>query len=298
MKQLKNRVAVITGAAGGIGRELALALADKGAHLALVDVKAEPLAATADVARGRGATVTTHTVDVRDAAAMEALAAAVVAAHGRVELLVNNAGVTVTAGFHETTLDDWEWVLGVNLWGVIHGTRAFLPHLMRADQAHIVNVSSLYGIVGVPGQAAYCTSKFAVRGLSEALQEELAGSHVGLTVVHPGGIATDIMRNARTAHDDLKGRLVKFFDKAAMPASEAARQIVRAVERGQPRLRITREALAMDLLKRAMPTWGNRLSVRAMVKAMRIGDTFEKARVEAISAARGASEEPLSPPQP
>jgi NAD(P)-dependent dehydrogenase (short-subunit alcohol dehydrogenase family) len=284
--RIKNRVAVITGAAGGIGRELALAMATRGADLAIVDVNSEELEATAAVARGRGAVVTTHVVDVSKAEEMEALAAAVIEAHGRVEILVNNAGVTITAGFHEHTLDDWEWVLGVNLWGVIHGIRAFLPHLLRAEQAHIVNISSLYGIVGVPGQTSYCASKYAVRGLSEALQEELLGSHIGLTVVHPGGVSTGIMKNARTAHDDLKGRLERFFEKATMPASVAAGLIVRAIERDRPRLRITREAYVMDVLKRLMPTWGNRLSVKAMVKTMRMGNTLEKSRAAAIEEAR------------
>lgn len=286
MKQLRGRVAVITGAAGGIGRETALTLADRGCNLALVDVKPDELEATATVARGRGATVTTHVVDVSDGAAMAALADAVVAAHGKVEILVNNAGVTVTAGFHEHTMDDWEWVLGVNLWGVIHGMRVFLPHLLRADEAHIVNLSSIFGVIGVPGQSSYCVSKFAVRGLSESVQEELVGTHVGLTVVHPGGVATDIMRSSRSVDGAMKDRLVGFFERQAIPASEAARQIVGAISRGQPRLRITREAYAFDVMKRLMPTLGNRLAVRLLVKTMNIGDSFNKSRARALEAAR------------
>jgi NADP-dependent 3-hydroxy acid dehydrogenase YdfG len=286
MRTLRDKVAVVTGAAGGIGRATALGLAAEGCHIALVDVSADRLEVVAAEVRAFGRRASAHTVDVADRAAMEALPAAVLAAHGQVDVVVNNAGVTVTAGFHEHDLDDFAWVVGVNLWGVVYGCRFFLPHLMRQPEGHIVNVSSLFGVIGVPAQTSYCATKFAVRGFTEALAEELRGTTVGITVVHPGGVATDIMRHARSADPKVRDKLIRFFDKAAIPPEQAAAQIVGAIRSGAPRLRITREAYALDLLKRAFPVWGNQLGVRLLTRTMRFDKEVDEARARAVAEAR------------
>lgn len=268
MKQLADRVAVVTGAASGIGRGLCIVLAEMGAHVAAVDVDGEgldALAAHLSSSRGR---VTTHVVDVSDADAVAALADEVVAEHGAVHLLVNNAGITIDGTFEQQSLDDWKRVVGVNLWGVVHGCQAFLPHLRNADQGHIVNVSSLFGIMGVARQSSYCATKYAVRGLSESLWEELRGSSVGLTVVHPGGVATNIVRSG-TFYDGVdKARIVRMFDRMAMTPDRAARLIVRAVQRDQRRLIITPEAVLGDLVKRVSPVFGNGFLHRVTSRAL------------------------------
>ncbi len=253
---------MVTGAASGIGRALAQDLASRGAHLALVDVSAVALDETAQRAVASGGRVTTHIADVADAARMEALAAEVVAQHGRVELLVNNAGVSVTGTFEEQSLDDWRWIVGVNFWGVVHGCKFFLPHLRSVREAHIVNLSSLFGLIGLPTQSSYCATKFAVRGLSEALWAELHGSGIGVTSVHPGGVATNIVRDSRTADETAKRQMMERFDRLAMSPEKAAAQILRAVERDQLRVLICPESRAADWAKRLFPSAVHHLVAR------------------------------------
>ena len=272
MRDLRGKVAVVTGAAGGIGAALAQRLAAEGCRLALVDIQAERLRRTAAAAREQGAQVSTHAVDVSDAAAMQRLADEVLAFHGAVHLVINNAGVTIAAPFVEHSLEDWDWIVGINLRGVMLGCRVFLPHLLAQGEGHIVNLSSIFGVIGVPAQSAYCATKFAVRGLSEALAEELAGTGVQVTVVHPGGVNTDIIASARTSDEAAKERLVSFFAKKTLPPERAADLIVAGIRRNQRRVLIGPEAWAMDLLKRLLPVAGNRLSVRAMVRTMGLGD--------------------------
>jgi short-subunit dehydrogenase len=259
MRSFENKVAVVTGAASGIGRALAQQLARRGAELALVDVNASALADTATSVAATGRRVTTHVVDVADAARMEALAEEVVAQHGRVELLVNNAGVSVTGPFEEQSIDDWRWIVGVNLWGVVHGCKFFLPHLRKNREAHIVNLSSTFGIVGMPTQSSYCATKFAVRGLSEALWAELRGSGIGVTSVHPGAVRTNIVRASRTADPSAKQRMAERFDRMAMSPEKAARKILRAVERDKLRVVICPEAHAADWAKRLFPAGVHRI---------------------------------------
>ena len=197
--KLRGRVAVVTGAGGGIGRGIALALARRGCHLALADIDAAGLAATAAEAEAEAAGVrpSRHVVDVADRAAVAALPALVREAHGRVDVLVNNAGVALGGSFEQVSETDFDWLMAINFEAVVRMTRAFLPLLHGSDDARIVNVSSVYGLVSPPGQSAYSASKFAVRGFSNALRHELEGTRVGVTVVHPGGVATAIARSAR-----------------------------------------------------------------------------------------------------
>lgn len=262
MKQLGQRVAVVTGAGSGIGRATSLLLADHGCRLAIADVNQAGLDETARLLREKGASVSVHQVDVSDRARVEAFAGEVVKEHGAVHILINNAGVSVNAKFQDHSLEDFEWLMGINFWGVVYGCKFFLPHMLRADEAHIVNISSVFGLVGVPQQSSYCASKFAVRGFSESLRADLKGTNVGITTVHPGGIATNIAAASRVAGDErvkaAHARAVKMFRKM-MPPSEAARQIVEGITEKRTRVLITRESHVLDLAKRLAPVASNRL---------------------------------------
>jgi short-subunit dehydrogenase len=200
MTAIRGAAAAITGAASGIGRALALELAARGCDLALADRDEAGLQAVAAGIAKTGATkVTVHGVDVGDSSQIEAFAQSAIAAHANLNIVVNNAGVALMGIFGEVDQAQMEWLVNINFWGVVHGTRAFLPHLSRQREAHIVNLSSIFGIVAPPGQTAYAAAKFAVRGFSESLRHELqmAASPVRLSVVHPGGVATNIVRNSR-----------------------------------------------------------------------------------------------------
>ena len=278
MKTLQDRVAVVTGACGGIGRATCIALADAGAHVALVDLQLEGVDELVDRIHQVGRQTSVHQLDVSDRSAVMALPQAVLDAHGAINVLVNNAGVTATEPFIAQSQENFDWVMDINLGGVVTGTRAFLPHLVRAAEGHIVNISSVFGIIGVPGQVAYCTSKFAVRGFTEALAEELKGTTVGTTVVHPGGINTGIIRNSRTSEEAERERMAGFFAKNTLPPEAVADKIVTAILRNRARVLVAPEAHAFDLLKRLMPTWGNRLSIRALVKTLGMEKTMEAQR--------------------
>lgn len=253
----KGRVAVVTGAAGGIGRAIARSLAARGCHLAIADVDEAGLAETQSLAAASGLTVTRHRLDVTDAAAVADLPGAVVAAHGRTDILVNNAGVALGGTFEQVSDADFEWVVNVNFWGVVRMTRAFLPLLHASDDARLVNLSSLFGLVAPPGQAAYCASKFAVRGFSESLRKELAGTRIGVTVVHPGGVATGIARNARRPVGanavDVAQEEKRFQRLLRMPPEQAGEIIVSGVERRRERILVGSDAKAAALIERLMP---------------------------------------------
>lgn len=257
MKRFTDRVAVVTGSAGGIGRAVAEALARKGCHLALADIDEEGLAETARRVEALGRRATTHRVDVSDRAQMESFVVAVEAAHGRVDVLVNNAGVTVAATFEEQSLEDFAWVVGINLWGVVYGCKLFIPLLARQDEAYVVNLSSMFGLMGMPRQTSYCATKFAVRGLSESLAVELADTSVRVLSVHPGGVRTNIARSARyrgPRAERLRASAVRFFEQRGMTPEDAATRIVAAMERNAERLLITPEAHVTDVVKRVYPT--------------------------------------------
>jgi NAD(P)-dependent dehydrogenase (short-subunit alcohol dehydrogenase family) len=256
MRTFRDRVAVITGAASGIGRACALELARRGCDLALADVNDAGLAETAARVRDLGRRASVHHVDVADRARMAAFADEVVAEHGRVHIVINNAGVSVTAPLEHHSLDDFEWLVGINFWGVVYGCKFFLPHLRQVDEAAIVNISSMFGLIGLPTQSSYCATKFAVRGFSEAIDAELTDTAVRVLCVHPGGINTNIVKSARFAdpsRPDAQRKIIRYFEKKTMPAEEAARQIVDAVAKGQRRLLITRETVITDVLKRLFP---------------------------------------------
>ena len=261
MLKLSGRTAVVTGAAGGIGRGIALALARRGCHLALVDIDEAALARTAAEIAGqesaRPLRVSHYRLDVANRAAVAALPAQVMAAHGAVDILVNNAGVALGGTFLEVAESDFDWLLGINFWGVVQTTRAFLPLLSNSEEARIVNVSSLFGLIAPPGQTAYAASKFAVRGFSESLRHELVDTRIGVTVVHPGGIATSIAKNARmpaTLSDDEAAKRRTFFDSfLTMPPETAGEIIVRGVERRKARILVGADAKYAALVGRLMP---------------------------------------------
>ncbi|MBW2314797.1 MAG: SDR family NAD(P)-dependent oxidoreductase [Deltaproteobacteria bacterium] len=256
MKQLRDRVAVVTGAASGIGAALAAALAEKGCHVALVDRNEDGLREAARHVEATGRKASIHVVDVADREAMRTLPDRVVAEHGHIHIVVNNAGVDLDASFEDSSLEDLDWIFGINFWGVIYGCKFFLPHLRREEEAHIVNLSSLFGIIGVPNQSAYCTSKYAVRGLSESLWSEISKDGIGVTTVHPGGIKTNIARSARHAAGGDPEELAEAFDRMARTSpAKAAAKIVRGIERNAMRVRITPETWVFDWMKRIFPTW-------------------------------------------
>lgn len=252
-RNLDDRVAVVTGAASGIGRATAQQLADKGCHLALVDVDESGLEETRSLVARNDRRRTTHIADVSDKARMQALPDEVAAAHGQVHILVNNAGVTVGAMFDDHSIEDIEWVVGVNLWGVLYGCKFFLPHLKQADWAQIVNLSSMFGFYGMPGQSCYSMTKAGVKALSEALWTELANTNVSVTSVHPGVIRTSLIRSSRIDDPDERAKAIEMADKHGTDPKKAGRLIVRAIERNQRRVLIGADARATQWLSRAFP---------------------------------------------
>ncbi|MEV4596033.1 SDR family NAD(P)-dependent oxidoreductase [Amycolatopsis sp. NPDC049253] len=255
MKEFTDKVAVITGAGSGIGRALALGLGRRGARLALSDVDAEGLESTVDAAKSQGADVRGYSLDVSDRAAVLAHADEVAGAFGRVNLVVNNAGVALGATVEDMTFEDYDWLMGINLGGVVNGTKAFLPHLIGSGDGHLVNISSVFGFVGVPTQSAYNAAKFAVRGFTEALREEmLAARHpVAVSCVHPGGIKTNIARHARGGSDGDQEAAAAGFEKIALTTpKKAAETIIRGVERRSARILIGPDAYVIDAIPRVL----------------------------------------------
>ncbi len=253
---LHGGTAVITGAASGIGAALAADLAARGCNLALADVNATGLHAVAARFRAPGVTVSEHTLDVADKEAVAALPDAVLKEHGGVTVLVNNAGVALGGTFEQVPPEDFEWMFGINFWGVVYMTRAFLPVLRRAETAQLVNLSSLFGIVAPAGQVPYAASKFAVRGFSEALRHELEGSSVGVTVVHPGGVRTSVDASARrTGVSEAERQQQRYIStKLLQLAPEAAAaQIVQGILRRKKRVLVGRDAKQVALIQRLFP---------------------------------------------
>jgi short-subunit dehydrogenase len=261
MTAIRGAAAAVTGAASGIGRALALELAARGCDLALADRDDAGLATlAAEIARSHRQNATVHRVDVGDPQQIEEFAQAAIAAHPGLNIVINNAGVALMGQFDEIDQAQMDWLMNINFWGVVHGTRAFLPHLKGRPEAHIVNLSSIFGIIAPPGQTAYAAAKFAVRGFSEALRHELAmaASQVRLSVVHPGGVATNIARNSRTGtgmtDNARRAESIERFEAVARTSpKDAALRIIKGIENNQPRILIGHDARMMDLLQRFRP---------------------------------------------
>ena len=288
MKDFKNKVAAITGAASGMGRTLAVELARRGCHLALSDVNEAELVKTAELAGRHGVKVTLTRLDVADKAAVFAWADQVARDHGKVNLVFNNAGVALTAPLEHVKLSDFEWIMGINFWGVVYGTQAFLPHLKASGDGHIVNTSSLFGLMSVPTQGCYNATKFAVRGYTEALRMELEmeGACVSATCVHPGGIATNIALAGKVdpvmekltgvSEEQQKRRANKMINTTT--ADSAALQILRAVEKNARRVLVGPDAKFLDKVVRL-------LGASYQVLVMRQLSKMNKPRQPARSAA-------------
>jgi short-subunit dehydrogenase len=261
MTAIRGSAAAVTGAASGIGRALALELAARGCDLALADRDEAGLqTVAAEINRAHSRKVTAHRVDVSEPQQIADFAQAATSAHPGLNIVVNNAGVALLGQFNEIDQAQMDWLMNINFWGVVHATRAFLPHLARQREAHIVNLSSIFGIIAPPGQTAYAAAKFAVRGFSESLRHELqmAASPIRLSVVHPGGVSTNIVRNSRAGtgvtDNERRAQLIERFDAAAKttPAAAALR-IIQGIEKNQPRILIGNDARFMDLLQRLRP---------------------------------------------
>jgi short-subunit dehydrogenase len=272
MKHFKHKVAAITGAGSGIGRELAYQLAAAGAELALSDIDETGLAETAARCReSSSARVSEQRLDVADRSAVHAWADQVAGEHGRVNLIFNNAGVALACTLEGVEYDDFEWIMNINFWGVVHGTKAFLPHLRTAGEGHVVNLSSVFGLIAVPGNGTYNATKFAVRGYTEALRQELelSGAPIGVTCVHPGGIKTNIARSARfdasargLVGDEASSK-ANFEKLFITEAKTAAATILDGVRRNRARVLIGPDARVIDLLQRTLPA-----AYQSITKAM------------------------------
>lgn len=269
----QNAVAVVTGAGGGLGKALALDLARRGARLALTDRNPETLAGACEACRALGADVSEHVFDMADASAVASLPDVVVERHGRVDLLVNNAGVALAGTFDQISLADFEWLMAINFYGPVRMCKAFLPAMKARPVAHIVNISSLFGLVAPPGQTAYCAAKFGLRGFSESLRHELGETNVGVTVVHPGGIRTSIALSALIPvgvySTELQEQMQKFNAFLTTEPADAARTILDGVAKGSRRVLIGADARRGDLLQRLMPGTYWKIMKRGVERAMR-----------------------------
>ncbi|HEX7331387.1 MAG TPA: SDR family NAD(P)-dependent oxidoreductase [Pyrinomonadaceae bacterium] len=266
--RLAGRTAVITGAAGGIGRATAVSLAKRRCNLALADIDENGLAGTVELVREFGINVSRHCLDVSDRAAVAAFPDVVAAEHAGVDVLVNNAGVAVGGTFEQVADEDFEWLFEINFWGVVRMTRAFLPLLRASEDACVVNLSSVYGLIAPPEQVAYAASKFAVRGFSEALRHELEGSGIRVSVVHPGGVATSIAEKARipagVSEEEIARRHARYRKLLRLPPEVAGETIVRGIERRQPRILIGSDAKTIAVIARLLPVSYWKMLMRLM----------------------------------
>jgi len=256
--RLQGQVAAVTGAGSGMGRALARRLAQAGCHVAISDVDADGLSETAAELKPYGVDVQATSVDVADRAAVEAWAAATAKHFSRVNFVFNNAGVSVTGNVEVLGIKDFEWLMNINFWGVVHGTQAFLPYLRAANHGHVVNTASIFGVIAVPTQSAYNASKFAVRGFTEALRQELSDSHIGVSCVCPGGVKTNIVKRSRYVPQDnaaptLETMAASFEELAGLTPDQAADIIVQGMLKNKARILVGRDAQIIALLHRLLP---------------------------------------------
>ena len=270
MKNLTNKIAAVTGAASGIGRALALNLAEEGCHVAISDINETGLNQTADMVRSqsKNVRVSTHKVNTADREQVKQYADDVVKAHGAVHIIINNAGVVLVETLEDSNYEDFEWLMGINLWGVIYGSKEFLPYLKQQDAAHIVNISSVNGIFTNPNNGPYCTAKFAVRGFTETLAQELAGTHVKVSCVHPGGIKTSISANAKfykssdASINQENAHTLFTHGLANTTADKAAKIIIAGMKKDKLRIMVGPDAYMMDWMKRLFPVGFQKLAGR------------------------------------
>lgn len=257
MKNLKNKVAAITGAGSGIGRMLALGLAAESCHLAISDVNAAGLKETGKLI-GKGVKISTHIVDVSRQDQVIRFAKEAEERHGGIDIIINNAGVALGDFLETVPIEDFEWLMGINFWGVVYGTMAFLPYLRKRPEGHIVNISSINGIVSNPNNGPYSASKYAVRGYTETLIQEMKGTNIGVSCVHPGGIKTNIAKNTKvnkTYYSISSKQAAELYDKEVFrtTAEQAARVIINGIKRNQQRVMIGYDAKILDLFMRLFP---------------------------------------------
>lgn len=268
-----NKVAVITGGASGIGQALARQLIQHGCHLALVDVNPDALATTQEqlCTANSAINISTHAVDVTDKAQMQALPEAVMAEHGRVDILFNNAGICIDKSFDNHSIEDWELIVNINFWGVIYGSKFFMPYLKQQPEAFIINTSSLAGFLGIPTQASYCATKAAVRSMSESLYAEYKSQNIHVLSVHPGAIKTNLFKRTIELSDDPESskKMFDFVEKTAMDADKAAQKIIKAAMKKKQRTIIGMDARLVEISKRLLPSiihhffdWGYRLKMK------------------------------------
>ena len=262
MKNFKNKVAAITGAGSGMGQQLAVLLAKQGCHISISDVNEKGLAETVELVKGYDVRVTSKKVNVADREQVKAWAAETVQNHGSVNMIFNNAGVALAATVEGESYEELEWLMGINYWGVVYGTKEFLPYLKQSGEGHIINTSSIFGLTSQPTQSAYNSSKFAVRGFTESLRQELDIENCGVSAlcVHPGGIRTNIANDARLS-DSMKKigmnpeKSIKSFNKLMRkPAVEASQEILDKEKKNKRRLLIGGDAVTVDLMQRILPT--------------------------------------------
>lgn len=261
MAYFSGKRAVITGAGSGIGRALALQLNKDGCEVWLSDVSEAGLAETQSLLARQDVGSHIERLDVANRSAVHAYAESIAQQSGHIDLLINNAGVSLSGRVDEQSYDDFEWLMNINFWGVVHGTTAFLPLLKRAERGHLVNISSVFGMVGIPTQSAYNAAKFAVRGFTEALRQETVGSNISVCCVHPGGIRTSIARNSRggSADQTPDEREEMFLQFARTSAESAAAKIIRAAEKRKKRLLIGADAYYISIITRLLPVNYTRL---------------------------------------
>ena len=255
MKDLQGKVAVITGGAGGVGSALAARLADRGCHLALVDISEEALTKVVNELSVKNINITSHVVDITDKAQMSELPAKVLAAHGKVNILVNNAGITYQKSFETHSIEDWEKIIAINWWGLLYGCHYFLDALKDSGEGHIINLSSMSAFVGLPGQTSYCATKAAVKLLSESMWAEMEKLDIGVTSVHPGAIKTGMIQATLKNSDDLEAaqRNYELAQRIGVTPEHVVARIIKAIQKKDLRIRVGKDAILLDLLKRWFP---------------------------------------------